>query len=190
MATVRARGQQHGGAARRLSARGVAATGAVAVAVLTAAACGSSGTANTADTAPASPSASASPTGALCQDLANLRGSLAKLSPGKVKAAGLASVPAALGQVQADLNTLVQNARGQWQAQTAALKHSLGEARKATSNLAASPSSGQLTTVLSALGQVSASAQQLLAAADVECPSAAASPAALPTPGAPAWTVA
>jgi hypothetical protein len=188
MAAVKMRGQQTGGAVRRVIARWATAAGAGAAAVLTVVACGSSGTAGgaaPASTSASPPAASATPTGALCQDVANLRTSLAKLSPDKVKAAGLATVPATLGQVQADVTTLISNAHGQWEAQTSALKHSLGEARKATSNLAASPSSGEVTTVLSALSQVTVSAQQLLAAADVECPSAAASPAALPTSGAP-----
>lgn len=146
-------------------------------ATLLVAACGSGGGGSpTPSPSTAAPSSTAAVAGPLCQDVANLRTSLAKLSPDKIEAAGVATVPATLAQVQTDLNTLIQNAHGQWQGQTGALKASLSQLGNAAKNLAASPSSSQTTAVLTALGQVAASAQQLLSVARTDCPSAAASP--------------
>jgi hypothetical protein len=159
----------------------VTVAGAFAAAALLVGACGSGGgsaggsspSPSPTSAAPASPAAG----GPLCQDLANLRTSLAKLSPDKIKAAGVATVPATLTQVQTDLNTLIQDAKGQWQGQTGALKASLGHLQSEVKNLTASPSTSQTTAVLTALGTVAASAQQLLAVARTDCP-AAASPSA------------
>jgi hypothetical protein len=159
----------------------VTVAGAFATALLVAA-CGSGGgssptpSPSTAAPSTAAPSSAAAAGGPLCQDVANLRASLAMLSPDKIQAAGVATVPATLTQVQTDLNTLVQDAHGQWQGQTGALKASLGQLGTAAKNLAASPSTSQTTAVLTALGQVAASAQQLLSVARTDCPSAAASP--------------
>lgn len=160
----------------------VTAAGAFAAALLVAA-CGSNGggspSPSPSPAAPASsaPSSPATAAGPLCQDLANLRTSLAKLSPDKIKAAGVATVPATLTQVQTDLNTLIQHAKGQWQTQTSALKASLDHFRSEVKHLTASPSSSQITAAATALGTVTAAAQQLLAVARTDCPSAAASPA-------------
>jgi hypothetical protein len=160
----------------------VTVAGAFAAALLVTA-CGSGGgssptpspsTAAPASSAPSSPAAAAA--GPLCQDLANLRTSLQQLSPDKIKAAGVSTVPAALTQVQTDLTTLIGDAHGQWQGQTGALRASVGQLQTAAKNLAASPSTSQTTAVLTALGLVAASAQQLLAVARTDCPSAAASP--------------
>jgi hypothetical protein len=161
----------------------VTAAGAFAAALLVAA-CGSSGGGSpTPSPSPAAASSSAPSSGPavagpLCQDLANLRTSLAKLSPDKIKAAGVATVPATLTQVQTGLNTLIQDAKGQWQGQTSALKASLDHLQSEIKNLTASPSASQTTAVVTALGTVAASAQQLLAVARTDCPSAAASPSA------------
>jgi hypothetical protein len=153
----------------------VTAAGAFAAALLVAA-CGSSGGGSptpspAAATTSAPPSSAPAAAGPLCQDLANLRTSLGKLAPDKIKAAGITSVPATLTQVQTDLNTLIQNAKGQWAGQTGALKASLDHLRSELKNLTASPSSSQTTAVLTALGQVAAAGQQLLAVARTDCPS-------------------
>ncbi len=151
-------------------------------AALVVAGCGSGGggspTPSPSTAAPTSPapSSAAAAAGPLCQDLASLRTSLAKLSPDKIKAAGVATVPATLTQVQTDLSTLIQDAKGQWQGQTGALKTSLDNLQSEVKNLTASPSTSQTTAVLTALGTVAASAQQLLSVARTDCPSAAASP--------------
>lgn len=143
--------------------------------VLLAAACGSgSGTSGGATSpAPATPSASA-PASALCQDVAALRASLARLTHVTVGKDTANELNADLKDVKAALTTLANDASNQWNSQLSALKSALARLQTAVTGLASGTSS--VTAVLNALGEVSASARQLFAVADTRCPSSSPSP--------------
>jgi hypothetical protein len=143
--------------------------------VLTVVACGSGGTSS----APSSPSpaAAASPTNSvLCASAAALHASLTKLTHVKVGKGTVDEIKADLTDVQAKLTAFVTDARGQWQAQTSALKSALAKLQTAVKNLTASPSTSALAGVATALGGVTAAGQSLLAAVDTRCPSASPAP--------------
>jgi hypothetical protein len=80
-----------------------------------------------------------------------------------------------LNEVKTALTTLVNNAHGQWQAQTSALSSALDNLRTSVSNLAAHPGVSAISDVVAALGQVSTAGQNLLAAVNTSCPSGSAS---------------
>ncbi len=154
-------------------------------------ACGSGGSAPASSTPAASSSApaaspssaSASPAtspvnGAVCADAAALRASLDKLTQVKVKKGAASQVKADLKDVQANLTALVNDARGQWQAQTDALKSALAKLQTAIKTLTANFSTSAVSGVVTALGDVSTAGQNLLAAAGTRCPSASPTPSA------------
>ncbi len=144
--------------------------------LLLAAACGAGGGGSqSGSSSPASPSSSApaSPANAaLCADVAALRASLNKLTHVSVGAGTASEIQADLKDVQAKLTALGNQASGQWQAQTSALKSALAKLQTAAKTLAASPSASAVASVVSALGDVNTAAQNLLAAANTQCPSA------------------
>jgi hypothetical protein len=136
---------------------------------LLAAGCGSSGSSS--GSAPASAASSSAPANsALCA--AALRASLDKLRRVNVGAGMAEEITADLNEVKTSLTTLVNDAHGQWQAQTSALSSALDELRTSVSNLAAHPGAGAVSDVVAALGGVSTAAQNLLAAVSTSCPSA------------------
>jgi hypothetical protein len=85
-------------------------------------------------------------------------------------------ITADLTTVKSNLTAFVTEARGQWQAQTAALKSALTDVQAAAKSLAASPSVSAAGSVASSLGGVSTATQNLLAAVSTDCPSASPSP--------------
>ena len=155
---------------------------------LLAVACGSSGapSSGTSSSAPASSTPASTPAspstspsnGALCADAAALRASLDKLTHVKVGAGTVNEIKADLTDVQANLTAFVAAARGQWDTQTSALTSALTKLQTAVKSLAANPSASAVKGVVSALGNVSTAAQNLLAAVNTRCPAASSSPSA------------
>lgn len=151
-----------------------------------AAGCGSSGSApSTAASSPtaASSSPAASPStspsnAVLCADAAALRASLDKLRHVTVGAGAVSELTTDLNNVKAALTTFVNDAHGQWQAQTSALSSALAKLKTAVGNLAASPGTSTVSGVVTALGGVNTAAQNLLAAVNTSCPSASPSSSA------------
>jgi hypothetical protein len=141
-------------------------------------ACGSGGGAPSSSTPAAPPSSTpASPAtsplnAAVCADAAALRASLDKLKHVKVGKGTVSEIKAGLKEVQANLTAFVNDARGQWQAQTNALKSALAKLQTAVKTLAANFSTSALSGVVTAIGDVSTSGQNLLAAVSTRCPSA------------------
>ena len=149
------------------------------LALLTAACGSSSGTASGGAPSPAPPSPStpaAAPNSALCADAAALFNSLDQLTHIKVHKGMKDDITANLTTVKGNLTAFVTEARGQWQAQTAALKSALTNVQTAAKSLTASPSVSAAAGVVSALGGVSTATQSLLAAVSTACPSASPSP--------------
>ena len=138
---------------------------------LLAAGCGAS--ASSSGSAPASAASSSAPANsALCADAAALRASLDKLRHVNVGAGMADEITADLNEVKTALTTLVNDAQGQWQAQTSALSSALAKLGTSISNLAAHPGVSALSDVVTALGEVNTAAQNLLAAVNTSCPSA------------------
>src|SRR5262249_3038047 len=125
---------------------------------LLAAACGSSGTTAGGAPSPSPPSPSApatpapSPNSALCDKAAALFGSLDQLTHIKVHKGMKSDITANLTTVRSNLTAFVTEARGQWQAQTVALKSALTDVQEAAKSLTASPSVSAAGGVLSSLG--------------------------------------
>jgi hypothetical protein len=141
-------------------------------------ACGSSGSTASggAPSSSAPAAAGSSPSSALCADAAALFGSLNQLTHLKVHKGMKNDITAKLTAVKANLTAFVTEARGQWQAQTAALKSALTSLQTAVKSLTASPSASAVGGVVTALGGVSTATQSLLAAVSTPCPSASPSP--------------
>jgi hypothetical protein len=146
---------------------------------LLAAACGSGGGTSSGGTPAGGPSSAApatsAPNAALCADAAALRASLDKLTHVKVTR-DTSGITADINEVMANLTAFANQAHGQWQGQTSALKSALATLKTATSNLAAHPGASTVAGVRAALGGVRTSGQNLLAAAHTRCPSVSPSP--------------
>lgn len=122
--------------------------------------------------ATSSPAAASPSDSALCANAAALRTSLDQLRHVNVQPGAVSEITSDLNNVKAALTTLVNDAHGQWQAQTSALNAALDKLRTAVSSLGASPGVSTVSGVVSALGQVNTAAQNLLAAVNTDCPSA------------------
>ena len=130
---------------------------------LLAAGCGSSASSSTA----AVPS-----TSVLCADAAAVHASVDKLKNVTV-AKGMANeITADLNDVKTALTTFVDDAHGQFEAETSALKSALANLKTAVGDLAAHPSGSTVSGVKAARSEVTKAAQDLLAAVDPSCPSA------------------
>ena len=144
--------------------------------------CASSSTSpgGTSSAAPSSSSpAAASPSSSvLCADIAALRASLNQLTHVTVQAGMADEIQSDLQNVKAALTKLVNDAHGRWQEQTSALSAALATLQTAVGSLRASPGVSSVSAVTAALGQVRKAAQDLLAAAGRECPSASPSSSA------------
>jgi hypothetical protein len=75
-----------------------------------------------------------------------------------------------LASVKGAVTKLASDAKGRWQSQTTGLKSALASLETAVQQLAANPSTAAVSTVVTALGQVTTSAQQLFAAVGKDCP--------------------
>ena len=146
---------------------------------LLAAGCGSgSGTSSGSTSASAtssSPTASsaASPSNSvLCADAAALRAALDKLRHVSVGKGTVNEITADLNGVKTALTTFVNNARGQYHAQTSALSSALATLKTSVSDLAAHPGASTLSGVVAALSGANKAGQNLLAAVNTSCLSA------------------
>jgi hypothetical protein len=143
------------------------------VALLTVACSSSSSTAPGGSSSPAaaSPSVPAA-SSALCADAAGLRAGLEALTQVQASAgqAAVKEVKTDLANVKTAATKFASDAKGRWQSQTSGLKSALNSLETAVQQLAANPSTAGVSTAVSALGQVSTSAQQLFAAVGKDCP--------------------
>ena len=105
-----------------------------------------------------------------------MRASLDKLTHVRVGTGTASQIRADLNDVEANLTALVNQARGQWQAQTSALQSTLTTLKTAVSNLASNPGASTVSGVVTALGGVNTAAQNLLAVVNTSCPSTSPSP--------------
>lgn len=146
---------------------------------LLAAGCGSgAGTSSTAASSSATsssttPSAAASPSNAvLCADAAALRLSLDKLRHVSVGTDIVSTITADLDGVKTALTSFVNDARGQYQAQTSSLSSALSKLKTSVIGLAAHPGASTISGVVAAVGEVNTAGQNLLAAVNTGCLSA------------------
>jgi exonuclease VII large subunit len=147
---------------------------ACSVALLTVA-CGSGSSSSAASggssSAAATPSAASS---ALCADAAALRASLSKLT--KIQASAgqgaVSEVKTDLANVKTAATNFANDAKGEWQPQTSALKSGLTSLQTEVQKLAANPTTAGVSSVVTALGQVTAAAEQLFTAVGKDCPGA------------------
>lgn len=150
---------------------------------LLAAGCGSGGSTHSgsASSTPPSSTATASPAASssnslLCADAAALRAWLDKLRHLKVGTGMVSEVTADLDGVKTALQTLVTDARGQYQAQTSSLSSALAKLKTSVTDMAAHPSASTVSGVVAALGAVNTAGQDLLAAVNTSCLSVSPSP--------------
>jgi hypothetical protein len=143
------------------------------VALLTVACTSSSSTAAGGSSSPAAGATTPSASSALCADAAALRTSLDKLTQVQASAGqgAVNEVKSDLASVKAAATTFANDAKGRWQSQTAALKTALASLETAVQQLAANPSTANVSAVVTALGQVTTAAQHLFAAVGKDCPS-------------------
>jgi hypothetical protein len=141
------------------------------VALLTVA-CTSSSTATGGSSSPAAGPTTPSVSSALCADAAALRTSLDKLTQVQASAGqgAVNEVKSDLTSVKTAATAFANDAKGRWQSQTAALKTALASLETAVQQLAANPSTAGVSTVVTALGQVTTAAQRLFAAVGKDCP--------------------
>ena len=138
----------------------------------------SPGGASSAAPSSSSPAAGSPSSSVLCADIAALRASLNQLTHVTVQAGMADEIQSDLQNVKAALTKLVNDAHGRWQEQTSALSAALATLQTAVGSLRASPGVSSVSAVTAALGQVRKAAQDLLAAAGRECPSASPSSSA------------
>jgi hypothetical protein len=151
------------------------------------AACGSGSGSSAATSAPATSAAASSPasatsspapgsSAALCADAAALRSSISSLTHIKVGKGSANQIKSGVADVQAKLAAFTAQAKGQWQAETTALKSALAKLQTAASNLASHPSLSTVPGVVTAVGGVTTAAGSLWAAVGTTCPSGSPSP--------------
>jgi hypothetical protein len=174
---MKPRGSVTGPARWRLAAIGCGA------ALLTVACGSSSSTASGGSSSPAAgppssaagaPSVSAA-SSAQCADATALRTSLHKLTQIQASAGqgALPEVKADLANVKTAATSFANDAKGRWQSQTSSLKSALTSLQAEVQKLAANPSTAGVSSVVTALGQVTTAAEQLFAAVGKACPSGA-----------------
>jgi hypothetical protein len=123
-----------------------------------------------------SPVATASASAGLCADAAALRTSVSQLTTVTVAPGVADEIRTDLNEVKSSLTTLMNNARGQWQAQTSALKSALDQLTTAIDTMVSSPGAGGLSDAAAARDQVRKATQDLLAAMSPDCPAVSPSP--------------
>jgi prophage DNA circulation protein len=158
----------------RLAARGLAGwtlTVALAGLMMLAAGCGSSGggTSSASTPSPTASSTTGQANSLICQDVDALRTSLTNLTTIKVGSGASDALSANLKDVKAKLTTLANDAGGEFSAQISGLKTSLTALQTAVTGL--SNGSSSISNVVTTLGGVKNSAQDLLTAAGKRCPS-------------------
>ena len=143
------------------------------------AACGSGSGTSAGSTSSSAPSSSttaspaASPSNSvLCTDAAALRASLDRLRHLNVSTGMVNEITVDLNDVKAALTTFVNDAHGQYQAQTGSLSSSLSKLKTSVSDLVTHPGVSTVSGVVAALGEVNTAGQNLLAAVNTSCLSA------------------
>jgi len=143
------------------------------------AACGSGSGTSAGSTSFSAPSSSttaspaASPSNSvLCTDAAALRASLDRLRHLNVSTGMVNEITADLNDVKAALTTFVNDAHGQYHAQTSSLSSSLSKLKTSVSDLVTHPGVSTASGVVAALGEVNTAGQNLLAAVNTSCLSA------------------
>jgi hypothetical protein len=136
--------------------------------------CGSSGDSGSSPSAaPASstpaPSAAASPTSALCGDVAALRASLQQLGQVKVGKGAASTLAPDVQNVKTNLTTLISSAGSEWTSQTGALQTAIDGLGSAVTSLRSQPSLTAVATVKTALGSVATAGRNLSDAAKTRC---------------------
>jgi hypothetical protein len=108
----------------------------------------------------------------LCADATALRTALGKLTSIQASAGqgAMNEVKADLANVKTAATNFTNDAKGEWQPQTSALKSALASLETAVQKLAANPTTAGVSSVVTAVGQVSTAAQQLFAAVGKDCP--------------------
>ena len=80
-------------------------------------------------------------------------------------------IKADLANVKTAATSFANDAKGQWQSQTSSLKSALTSLQTEVQKLAANPSTSAVSSVVTALGQVTTAAEQLFATVGKDCPS-------------------
>jgi hypothetical protein len=144
------------------------------------AACGSSTSPPASSPSPSPTSAAAapapSPTSAVCQAADGLRASVDALTHVKIGKGTVDEVKSDLANVEAKFTALTAEMRGEFKAQTNAVRSALDALKTAISDLTAHPSTSTVAAAAAALGGVTTAVSSLLAALAPHCGSASASP--------------
>ena len=146
---------------------------AAAAAALLGAGCSSSGGSS------AATSPSASPSSAVCPDVAALRSAIAQVGHLSVSADALDKLKTDLTRVRADVARLRTDAGGEWKTEIDELNSALVKLEMTLKNIGSQPSATAAATAVSTqLAAVTTKASDLLRKASVRCPGASASPSA------------
>jgi prefoldin subunit 5 len=154
----------------------------VAVVALLGAGCSSGG--NSTATTPSGGSAAASapsatPSSAVCADVAALRSSMAQVGHLSASGDALDKLKTDVAEVRADVARLRTDAGGEWKAQIDELNSALVKLQMTLKNIGSQPSATAAAKAVSTqLAAVTTKASELLAKASVRCPAASASPSA------------
>jgi hypothetical protein len=140
------------------------------------AACSSSSTTTPPPSSPPATSAAASPAAtanaALCADADALRTSLRNLTHISVGKDSADQIKSGIANVKKTLTGFTTQAKGEYQAQTGALKSALDKLQTAASSLKSNPGVSTVADTVSALTGVATAAGSLLTAVGAKCPSA------------------
>jgi hypothetical protein len=154
--------------------------------MILAAACGSSGTSpggtgagRVSSSAPASPGPSRpTPVLTVCQDVNSVRAALHSIVSVSITQAAVSEIQAVARGMEASVTDLSNTVSGreEWRTQIDAVKSDLARLQSAASSYAASPSTSDRSSVLSAKASVAVTARRLLATVGNRCPSPPATP--------------
>jgi hypothetical protein len=145
----------------------------VAAAALLGAGCSSSGGSSAASTP------SASPSSAVCPDVAALRSAMAQVGHLSASAGALDKLKTDLTRVRADVTRLRTDAGGEWKTEIDELNSALVKLEMTLKNIGSQPSAiAAATAVSTQLAVVTTKASDLLRKASVRCPAASATPSA------------
>jgi hypothetical protein len=143
--------------------------------LLTVACSSSSSTTSPPATSAATPAA-ATANAALCADADALRTSLGNLTHISVGKNSADQIESGIANVKKTLAGFTAQAKGEYQAQTGALKSALDKLQTAASSLKSNPGVSTVADTVSALTGVATAAGGLLTAVGAKCPSASPSP--------------
>jgi hypothetical protein len=136
------------------------------------AACSSSSTTTPPPSSPPAASPAATANAALCADADALRTSLSNLTHISVGKNSADQIKSGIANVKKTLTGFTTQAKGEYQAQTGALKSALDKLQTAASGLKSNPGITTVADTVSALTGVATAAGSLLTAVGAKCPSA------------------